>query len=83
MTGKLQTFRLTSEVPVGWNARGHKLDTSTPNTAIRPSTFLIGTRTAELLDDLCEVVDQALEVVAPFRRNTPPCENVETLQYLV
>jgi hypothetical protein len=35
---------------------------------------------AQLLDELCGAVVQAMEVVALFLRHTPPCVTVDTLQ---
>jgi hypothetical protein len=35
---------------------------------------------AQLLDELCGAVVQAMEVVAPSLRHTPPCVTVDTSQ---
>jgi hypothetical protein len=62
---------------------GHKLDKPASNTAIRPPTFLISKRTAELLGVFYVVVVLEFEMVALFLRHTPLFVTVNTLQISV
>jgi hypothetical protein len=64
---------------LGLRARGHKLAPPAPNTAIRPPTFQIGTRLAQILDGLDGVAVMALEIVTLFLLHTPLCVIFDTL----